>query len=43
MKLAPVLPGKDVFAMKNRAGDGIAEFTNSIIKLNGTSSGHFKH
>ena len=29
MKLAPVLPGKDVFAMENRAGDVVAELTNS--------------
>ena len=34
VKLAPVLPGKDVFAMENRAGDVAAELTNSEIKLN---------
>ena len=28
VKLAPVLPGKDVFAMENRAGDVAAELTN---------------
>ena len=33
MKLAPVLPGKDVFAMENRAGDVAAKLTNSITKL----------
>ena len=37
MKLAPVLPGKDVFAMENRAGDVAAEPTNSITKLNNAS------
>ena len=34
VKLAPVLPGKDVFAMENRAGDVAAELNNSEIKLN---------
>ena len=34
MKLAPVLTGKDVFAMENRAGDAAAELSNSITKLN---------
>ena len=38
VKLAPVLPGKDVFAMENRAGDVAAELTNSITKLNSASS-----
>ena len=33
LKLAPVLSGKDVFAMENRASDVAAELTNSIIKL----------
>ena len=33
VKLTPVLPGKDVFAMENRAGDVIAELTNSMTKL----------
>ena len=32
VKLAPVLPGKEVFAMENRAGDVTAELTNSITK-----------
>ena len=31
VKLAPVPPGKDVFAIENRAGDVAAELTNSII------------
>ena len=34
LKLAPVLPGKDVFAMENRAGDIAAQLNNSEIKLN---------
>ena len=34
VKLAPVPPGKDVLAMKNRAGDVAAELINSITKLN---------
>ena len=34
VKLAPVLPGKDFFAMENRAGDIAAELNYSIIKLN---------
>ena len=34
VKLAPVLPGKDVFAMENRAGDVEAELTISTTKLN---------
>ena len=34
VKLAPVLTGKDVFAMENRAGDVVAELTNSMTKLN---------
>ena len=37
MKFAPALPGKDVFAMENRAGDVEAELTNSITKLNSAS------
>ena len=37
VNLASVLTGKDVFAMKNRAGDVAAELTNSITKLNGAS------
>ena len=37
VKLAPVLTGKDVLAMENRAGDVAAELTNSIIKLNSAS------
>ena len=37
VKLAPVLPGIDVFAMKIRAGDVAAELTNSITKLNSAS------
>ena len=37
VKLAPVLPGKDVFAMENRASDVAAELTNSITKLNSAS------
>ena len=37
VKLAPVLPGKDVFAMENRAGDIAAEVINSEIKLNSAS------
>ena len=34
VKLAPVVPGKDVFAIENRAGDIAAELTNSEIKMN---------
>ena len=34
VKLAPVLPGKDVFAIENRAGDIAAKLNNSEIKLN---------
>ena len=37
VKLAPVLAGKDVFAMENRAGDIAAELTNSITKLHSAS------
>ena len=37
VKLAPVLPEKDVFTMKNRAGDVLAELTNTITKLNSAS------
>ena len=37
VKLAPVLPAKDVFAMENRAGDAAAELTNSTTKLSSTS------
>ena len=37
VKLDPVLPRKDVFAMENRAGDVAAELTNSITKLNSAS------
>ena len=37
VKLAPVLHGKDVFAMENRAGDIAAELINSEIKLNSAS------
>ena len=33
VKLAPVLPGKDVFAMENSAVDVAAELTNSTTKL----------
>ena len=36
-KLAPVLPGKDVFAMENKAGDIAAELNNPEIKLNSAS------
>ena len=32
-KLAPVQPGKGVFAKENRAGNVMAELTNSITKL----------
>ena len=41
VKLAPVLPGKDVFAMENRAGDVAAELTNSITKLNSASKQYY--
>ena len=34
VKLAPLLTGKDLFAMENRAGDVLAELTNSFTKLN---------
>ena len=37
VKLAPVLPWKDVFALENRAGEVAAELTNSITKLNSFS------
>ena len=37
VKLAPVLPGKDVFGMENRAGNIAAELNNSEIKLNSLS------
>ena len=37
VKVAPVLPGKDVFAIENRAGDVAAELTNSITKWNSAS------
>ena len=37
VKLAPVLPGKDVFALENRTGDIAAELNNSEINLNSTS------
>ena len=37
VKLAPVLPGTDVFAIENRAGDVAAELTNSITKLSSAS------
>ena len=37
VKLAPVLPGKDVFAIENRAGDFAGELNNSDIKLNSAS------
>ena len=37
VQLAPVLLGKDVFAMENRADDLTAELTNSINKLNSAS------
>ena len=37
VKLAPVVPGKDVFAMENSAGDIAAELNNSEIKLNSAS------
>ena len=36
IKLAPVIPGKDVFAMENRAGNIPAELNNSEIKLSST-------
>ena len=37
VKLAPVLPGRDVFAMENRAGDVVVELTNVTTKLNSSS------
>ena len=37
VKLAPVLPGKDVFAIEKRAGNVVVELTNSITKLNRAS------
>ena len=37
VKLAPVLPRKDVFAIENRAGKIGAELNNSEIKLNSAS------
>ena len=37
VKIAPVLPGRDVLAMENRAIDVAAELSNSITKLNSTS------
>ena len=37
VKLAPELPGKDVFALENKAGNVAAQLTNSITKLNSTS------
>ena len=37
VKLTPVVPGKDVFAIENTAGDVVAELINSITKLNSDS------
>ena len=37
VKLGPVQPGKDVFAMENRAGDIAAELNNTESKLNSAS------
>ena len=37
VKLAPVIPKKDVFAMENKAGDAAADLTNSITKSNSAS------
>ena len=37
MKLATVLPGKDVFAIESGAGDVANELSNSIIKFNSAS------
>ena len=37
VKLAPKLPGKDVFAMENKASDVAAELINSITKLKSAS------
>ena len=37
LRLAPVLPGRDVFKMENMAGDVAAELTNSLTKLNSAS------
>ena len=37
VKLAPVLPGKDVFAMENRAGDVETKLNNSVTILNSAS------
>ena len=37
VKLAPVLPGKDVFATENKVGDNAAEHSNSEIKWNSVS------
>ena len=37
VKLAPVLPEKDVFATENRAGDVEAELNNSVTNLNSAS------
>ena len=37
VKLATVLPGKDVFAMENRAGNVSVELTNSITKFKSAS------
>ena len=37
VEIAPVLHGKDVFAMENRAGDFAVELNNSEIRLNSAS------
>ena len=42
VKLAPVLPGKDVFAMENRAGDVEAELTQYQIELRFKANLSFK-
>ena len=42
VKLATVLPRKDVFAMENRAGNVSVELTNSITNFK-SASGHFTH
>ena len=42
VKRAPILPGRDVFAMENRVGDVAAELTNSVTKLNSLLQIHFK-
>ena len=42
VKLAPVPPGKDVFAMENRAGDVEAELTQYQIELRFKANSSFK-